>query len=98
MRRPLARWAAYQRATANRGTLSPARRERLAGIGFDFAPPKGAPSTQAKVEARAVARGWASMAEAITATADLSLSEAGRRLGVSHDTVQRWRMRLFHHG
>lgn len=96
--RPLARWAAYQRATANRGTLSPARRERLAGIGFDFAPPKGAPSTQAKVEARAVARGWASMAEAITATADLSLSEAGRRLGVSHDTVQRWRIRLLHHG
>ena len=51
-----------------------------------------------QVEARAVARGWTSMAEAITATADLSLSEAGRRLGVSHDTVQRWRIRLLHHG
>ena len=31
-------------------------------------------------------------------THGMTVAEAGRRLGVSHDTVQRWRIRLLHHG
>lgn len=49
---------------------------------------------RARMDAAAVAAGWASMADAITETARLSESEAARRIGVGRATVRRWRIRL----